>query len=238
LNPTESNSQYFKRYRSLLGFASQDSAKKFLGAKDLVAPVSVDYASSLVSRVAEIIDRLDGAVWGGGYSGNLDLFKENSIQAPYKLILENNLLPRLNNQGRRPEHVLFSWLRGYATAEYFLGPLSSIFGCGEFASIGQDDFTSYETFRRAPTADYSAVINGTQVRLEIQSGFQSISDIKQHKVLEAKSIRREAGDITICVHLDMFNGQCAFVRLDTIEDDDINCGSRQQMEGQTVFCIG
>ena len=35
----------------------------------------------------------------------------------------------------------------------------------------------------------------------------------------------------------MFNGQVAFVRLDTIEDNDINWITRQQMEGQTVFNI-
>ena len=39
------------------------------------------------------------------------------------------------------------------------------------------------------------------------------------------------------VHIDIYNGQVAFVRLDTIEDDSVNWITRQQMEGQTVFNI-
>jgi len=39
------------------------------------------------------------------------------------------------------------------------------------------------------------------------------------------------------MHFDVFNGQVAFVRLDTINDDNLNWITRQQMEGQTVFNI-
>jgi len=35
----------------------------------------------------------------------------------------------------------------------------------------------------------------------------------------------------------MFNGQCAFIRLDTIDDADVNWVTRTQMEGQYVFAI-
>lgn len=140
-------------------------------------------------------------------------------------------------RARRSEHVLFSWLRGYATAEYFLPSFKTIFGANEFQSIGQDDFSSAETFKRAPTADYCVSRDGQSFRIEVQSGFQSISDVKQHKVIEAKRVFREEGVPTVCVHLDMFNGQCAFIRLDTIDDADVNWVTRTQMEGQYVFAI-
>ena len=39
------------------------------------------------------------------------------------------------------------------------------------------------------------------------------------------------------MHFDVFNGQVAFVRLDTIDDENMNWITRQQMEGQTVFNI-
>ena len=71
----------------------------------------------------------------------------------------------------------------------------------------------------------------------MQSGFQGINDIKQHKVLEAKRIKREENISSMVIHLDLFNGQVAFVRLDEIEDDSVNWITRQQMEGQTVFNI-
>ena len=80
-------------------------------------------------------------------------------------------------------------------------------------------------------------LGNVKIRVEMQSGFQGINDIKQHKVLEAKRIKREENISSMVIHFDLFNGQVAFVRLDEIEDNSINWITRQQMEGQTVFNI-
>ncbi len=73
--------------------------------------------------------------------------------------------------------------------------------------------------------------------LEVQSGFQGINDIKQHKVLEAQK-RLEMDKIpTMVVHFDLFNGQVACVEISKIKDNDLNWIIRQQMEGQSVFNI-
>lgn len=71
----------------------------------------------------------------------------------------------------------------------------------------------------------------------MQSGFTGTNDIKQHKVLEAEKIFRNLGLHTIVIHFDLYNGQVAFVKIDEIDQDDINWIIRQQMEGQTVFNI-
>jgi len=39
---------------------------------------------------------------------NLEDFINKNILLPYKIIKGSNLIPQLNNQGRRPEEVLFS----------------------------------------------------------------------------------------------------------------------------------
>lgn len=103
--------------------------------------------------------------------------------------------------------------------------------------IGEDDFASPETFRRTPRADLMVEKDDGRIYLEIQSGFQGINDVKQHKVLEAKNRWRTDGVPTAVVHIDLFNGQAALIRLDTIADDDVRWITRQQMEGQTVFEI-
>jgi len=41
----------------------------------------------------------------------------------------------------------------------------------------------------------------------------------------------------LAVHFDLYNGQVAFIKLNDIEDGDVNWITRQQMEGQTVFNI-
>lgn len=237
MNQVETNSQYFKRYRSLLGFTNQGETRAFLGAKDITAPINLAYAQSLVARIRDIVIRYAEVVQHAPKPRDIAAFSAKSIDTPFALIRQNDLLPRLNNQGRRPEEVLFSWLRGYATAEFFVPALRSILNGSNFRAIGKDDFTTPDAFKRAPTADYSTEISGRTVRLEIQSGFQKISDIKQHKVLEAQRIFRESNTPSLCIHLDVFNGQCAFVRLDKITEDDVNWVTRQQMEGQTVFTI-
>jgi hypothetical protein len=104
-------------------------------------------------------------------------------------------------------------------------------------NIGDDDLKNIDTFKRTPTADLQIQKNGEIINIEVQAGFQGINDIKEHKVREAKKVSQNNGIKTICIHIDIFNGQVAFIRLDSIKDNDINFVTRQQMEGQSVFSI-
>ena len=94
-----------------------------------------------------------------------------------------------------------------------------------------------DTFRRSPKADLEIIKNNQRIRIEVQSGFQGINDMKEHKVREARRVFEETKEHSICIHIDLFNGQVAFVQLDSIEDNDVNFVTRQQMEGQSVFSI-
>jgi hypothetical protein len=171
---------------------------------------------------------------------DLKSFKKNYIEKTFKTIQKNNILPLLNNQGRRPEQVYYSWMRGYVLSNYFLKALSMIFlvDTSEIVLIGDDDFANIETFRRTPKADLEIILRkGERIRIEMQSGFAGINDVKQHKVLEAKRVFREEGIHTLAIHFDMYNGQVAFLKLDEISDTSVQWITRQQMEGQTVFAI-
>ena len=131
-------------------------------------------------------------------------------------------------------------MRGFIISSYFLRALSQIFGVDieSIDLIGNDDLVNIESFKRTPRADLQINLkNGEKVRIEVQSGFQGINDIKQHKVLEAKKIKREENISSMVIHFDLFNGQVAFVRIDKIDDNSVNWITRQQMEGQTVFNI-
>ena len=231
--------QYFKLYREELGFRNQNEAKKFLSAKDLQPNIDFEYIDNLNSRIKQIIVKINNIVTFGLCEKDLKSFLFNKVDLPYNTIRKAGLLPRLNNQGRRPESVLFSWLRGYAITEYFTPAFAKIFDVEieSIISIGDDKLSNTETFRRTPTADLEIEKNNKKIRIEVQSGFQGINDIKEHKVREAKRVYKEQGIPTICVHIDLFNGQVAFVKLNIIEDNDINFVTRQQMEGQSVLTI-
>ena len=233
------DTKYFREYRNLLGFSNQDNVKKFFGAKDITPLVDYDYIKLLNNRLIEIILKINTLVVDEIKNDDVDVFCKDNICSVFEKLKENEILPRLNNQGRRPEEVYFSWMRGFVISNYFLKALTKIFDVSldNIILIGDDDFQNIESFKRTPKADLQITLGNVKIRVEMQSGFQGINDIKQHKVLEAKRIKREENISSMVIHFDLFNGQVAFVRLDEIEDDSINWITRQQMEGQTVFNI-
>lgn len=233
------DNKYFKTYRNQLGFKNQESAKEFLGAKDIVPAVNYDYITDLNQRLIEIVHKLNLVVASEIKPCNIDEFCQETIFNAFDIMKENKIIPKLNNQGRRPEQVYFSWLRGFVIAHYFLRAVGYIFDTDikNIKMIGDDDLKDIENFKRTPKADLEIIIDNVVTRIEIQSGFQNINDIKQHKVIEAKKIKLENDISSILMHFDLFNGQVAFVKLDDIQDDSIHWVTRQQMEGQTVFNI-
>jgi hypothetical protein len=234
------DSKYFKDYREKLGFTNQTVIKAFFSAKDVIPTVDFHYIDLLNARLVEIISKIHQVVTEEIKVKNIDIFIEENIKKVYEKLKSNNIISKLNNQGRRPEEVYFSWMRGYVISNYFINAISQIFELDKdsISIIGDDDIINIEAFKRSPRADLQLKFkNGDRLRIEVQSGFQGINDIKQHKVLEAKRILREEGVSSIVMHFDLYNGQVAFVKLDEIEDDSVNWITRQQMEGQTVFNI-
>lgn len=227
----ENHAKYFKMYRESIGFTNQNDAKIFLAGKDVSPDVDFQYIEKLNNRLIEIVTKINGVANVSYKSMNIFEFSEKNK--------ESELLPRLNNQGRRPEQVLFSWLRGYVIAEYFTPAISKIFNVplNSIAQIGEDDLRNIKTFKRSPKADLEILKDNNRIRIEVQSGFQGINDIKEHKVREARRVFGVNGEHSVCIHIDLFNGQVAFVQLDSIQENDMNFVTRQQMEGQSVFSI-
>ena len=230
----------FKNYRQQLGFTNQQTAKKFFAGKDIVPTVDFNYINLFNTRLAEIIEKINTISHHSIEHESINLFNRQNIYNVFEKLKKNQIIPKLNNQGRRPEQVYFSWMRGYVISNYFLRALSIIFEVNitDIDLIGDDDLINIDTFKRTPKADLEVNLkNNSKIRLEIQSGFQGVNDIKQHKVLEAKRIFLSESISSLAIHFDLFNGQVAFVKLDEIEDDSVNWITRQQMEGQTVFNI-
>ncbi|MFA6533618.1 MAG: restriction endonuclease [Patescibacteria group bacterium] len=232
--------EYFRQYRRKLGFVSQAVVKDFFGAKDVTPTVDFNYIKILNKRLYDIIYKINSVVAAEIKIDNLAAFKAEYIDRTFKIMKASNILPRLNNQGRRPEQVYFSWMRGYIISNYFLKALGIIFNVNtsKIDLIGDDDLRNIETFKRTPKADLEIRLKGKEkVRVEMQAGFTGINDIKQHKVLEAKRVFHDFKVHSLAIHFDLYNGQVAFIRLDEIDDDSVNWITRQQMEGQTVFNI-
>ena len=232
---------YFKEYRKQLGFNNQSSAKDYLAAKDINPAIDYKYINSLNKRISDIIRKINATIHHSSRRSDSDIlqFCGEHISNTYAVIKNSNIIPRLNNQGRRAEEVLFSWLRGFVVCEYFTQLIAKIFDIelNSIFHIGDDDIRNIETFRRTPTADLSIAINSRKTRIEVQSGFQGINDIKEHKVREAIRIYEEMNEPTICIHFDLYNGQVAFIKLDEIGDDSVNWITRQYVGDGLVWNI-
>ena len=223
-----------------MGFDNQQDVKKFFAGKDIIPTVDFDYIALFNKRLIDIVKKIDKLCDQSIKTNDMSSFCKENIDFVFKKLKDNNIIQRLNNQGRRPEQVYFSWMRGYIISNYFLKALSLVFEVNieNIDLIGDDDLANIESFKRTPKADLEINLkNNRKIRLEIQSGFQGINDIKQHKVIEAKRFFREKRIPSLAIHFDLFNGQVAFVKLDSIKDNSINWITRQQMEGQTVFNI-
>jgi len=234
------STEYFRQYRATLGFTSQNAAKRFFQAQDLNSPIDLGLLAKLNIRLKEIAVKINGILDESIRRDSMADFNKLFVDHVFEVLKDNEILPRLNNQGRRPEQVYFSWMRGYIISGLFTKALSSMFDVDQSAvkTIGDDDLLSIDTFKRTPKADLQVTNpEGFNFRIEMQSGFTGINDIKEHKVREARRVLSESGIRTLVVHLDLYNGQAAFVRIDSISAGDVHWITRQQMEGQSVFNI-
>lgn len=232
--------EYFRQYRQKLGFSNQADVKNFFGAKDITPTVDLNYIKLLNERLYKAIDKIDTVVIKEIKADNIDIFKKENIDHTFEIIKGGDILPVLNNQGRRPEQVYYSWMRGYVLSNYFLKALGLIFevDTSNIDLIGDDDLRNIETFKRSPKADLEIKLNLTEkIRIEMQTGFTGTNDIKQHKVLEAKRVFHDLGFHTLAIHFDLYNGQVAFIKLDEIEDDSVNWITRINMDEGVVWNI-
>ena len=232
---------YFKKYRKRLGFSSMEATKGFFSAKDIRSDIDFKYLAELNSRIYAIVDKVNGVVVDDIRVDNMANFKSEHIDRPFQILKDNNILTNLNNQGRRPEEVYYSWIRGHVFSVYFIKALSDSFGVdsSKIVPIGDDNLNTPDFFKRTPKSDLEIDMgNNSSIRIEVQTGFKGINDIKKHKVTEAQKVYSEAGTPTEVVHFDLFNGQVAFIPIHEIKDCDEYWIRRQQMEGQVVFNIG
>jgi len=236
----EKENEYSREYRRKLGFTNQNDAKSFFGAKDIIPNIDFLYIESLNKRLYEMADRMNDVITKDLRISTPTAFKKEFIDRPLSIMRKDNILPRLNNLGRRTEQVYFSWMRGYVVQSFFSKAIDFIFDVDIRTKvlIGDDDFKKAETFKKTPKADMELELkSGEKLRLEIQAGFTGVNDIKKHKVTEARKVFKDLGIHTVAVHFDLYNGRAAFIKLDTIEERDTNWEHRQQMEGQVVFAI-
>lgn len=226
-----------REYRRKLGFTNKERLKKHFKATDFVV-VNWTRIERCNERLKEIFRALHPVMHPQIRITNIDLFCRK-VDETYQILKANNILPRMNNHGRTPDDVYYNWMRGYLVCEYFAKSLALVFDVEEnsISIVGADQLTNIETFSQSPTADLEISLKDRTIRLEVQSGFTGINDIKKHKVEEAKRILNSRDIASYVAHFDLFNGKAALIDISSIDDSSIHWENRAQMEDQKVFSI-
>ena len=224
-------------FKRRLGFTNKEKLKKFYKATDFIV-VNWARVERCNERLKEIFRAVNLAVHPDIRVEDIEQFSLK-VDETYQILKDNNIIPRMNNYGRAPDDVYYSWMRGYLVCEYFAKPLSIIFNVEPTAitTVGDDQLTDIDTFSQSPTADLEIALEDRTIRLEVQSGFTGINDIKKHKVNEARRLLAETGAYSYVVHFDLFNGKAALIDISSIDDRSVHWENRAQMEDQKVFAI-
>ncbi len=226
-----------RAFRVILGYPNAEALKKRLKGKDIIN-VNWEKIELYNTRIKDIFQELNNIIHESIKYEDLTVFN-SKIDDAYRILRDNNIIPRLNNNGRNPEDVYYSWMRGYAVCEFFSKALSVVFGVQQesIKTVGDDKLTDITTFSKSPTADLEIEIEDKKIRLEIQSGFTGLNDIKLHKVDEAKRVFQAENIYSYIVHFDLFNGKVAIVDISNRPSEDSNIEIRQQFEDKAVFSI-
>lgn len=226
-----------RAFRVILGYPNAEAFKKRLKGKDIIN-VNWGKIELYNTRIKDIFQELNNVIHESIKHEDLTIFN-SKIDDAYRILRENNIIPKLNNNGRNPEDVYYSWMRGYAVCEFFSKALSIVFDVQQesIKAVGDDKLTDIETFSKSPTADLEIEKEDKRIRLEIQSGFTGLNDIKLHKVVEAERVFSAENIYSYIVHFDLYNGKVAIVDISNRPPEDINIEVRQQFEDKEVFSI-
>ncbi len=198
-----------KQFRKLMQFSSEEKTKRYFKFTDEI-PIDWERLKACTARVKDIFALINPIIYFG-VQVDIDEFN-GKIDNVFNEMRKNGLFQKLTNNGRNPVDVYYNWLRGYAVCEFFIKSIADIFQVptDNIKRIGKDDFTNIEVFKRTSDADFEIMINEALIfKLEVQSGFTGVNDIKKTKIDRAKNVKENENIDSYLIHFDIFNGQVA-----------------------------
>ena len=213
-----------KQYRKLMGFTRKDEFHRYLSAKDIQEPnwTLIQKRNSRLSQMFNLVNQHLEIP----YQNNID----NIITDAFTKIKDNNILPRMKNNGRAMEDVYFNWMQGYVAEKVFTPFIANKLNLSSIQRNGGDDLTRIETFKRTGDADLIDV--GADVRIDVQCGTgEGVATIKKHKVDHAL---KNSGT-SYCFLIGLFTGQYGIVNLNELKDKEFL--PNQRWEGQLCWDV-
>jgi hypothetical protein len=216
-----------KEYRKAMGFTRKDEFQKYLSAKDIKEPNWI-LIQKQNSRLDNIFTKINQQL-SIPYQGNIS----QDIIDTFMQIKNNNILPRMRNNGRAMEDVYYSWMLGYMAEKVFTPFIIDKLILGKLERSGGDDLTSIDTFKR--TGDADLIDKTADVRIDVQCGTGGgVSTIKKHKVDQAVKV----GGTTYAALFGLMTGTYAFIKLNDLnESKDVHFYANPSWENQLCWDV-
>ena len=213
-----------KEYRKLMGFSRKDDFHKYLSAKDIQEPnwALIQKRNSRLSNMFNLINQHLEIP----YQGSVD----DILIPAFMSIKNNNILPRMKNNGRAMEDVYFNWMQGYLAEKIFTPFIADKLKLSNIERNGGDDLTSIDTFKR--TGDADLVDKVANVLIDVQCGTgDGVATIKKHKVDHAL---KNSGT-SYCFIIGLFTGQYSIINLNDLQNAQFT--PNQRWEGQLCWDV-
>jgi len=216
-----------KEYRKAMGFTRKDVFQKYLSAKDIKEPNWI-LIQKQNSRLDNIFTKINQQL-SIPYQGNIS----QDIIDTFMQIKNNNILPRMRNNGRAMEDVYYSWMLGFMAEKVFTPFIIDKLILGKLERNGGDDLTSIDTFKRTGEADL--IDKTADVRIDVQCGTgEGVATIKKHKVDQAVKV----GGTTYAALFGLMTGTYAFIKLNDLnESKDIHFYANPSWENQLCWDV-
>ena len=213
-----------KSYRKSLGFTNGSKLKDFMSAKDITA-INWSLIDLYNHRLIQIFTTIQKTLTD--QSVNIPFVVENA----HTIFKSNDILCKLNNHGRSPESVYFSWMRGYLTAILFQSFIEKELNC-TLIQNGADDLSNPNTFKRKSDPDF--VDHEKKIFVEVQSGFKGGKiDIKKTKINP-----KEKNYEYYIVCIDCYNGQyCILNARDLLNIPESEWYQNEEWEGALCYTV-
>jgi hypothetical protein len=130
-----------KEFRKAMGFTRKGEFQKYLSAKDIKEP-NWALIQKQNSRLDNIFNKINQKL-EVPYQGNIS----QDIIDTFMQIKNNNILPRMRNNGRAMEDVYYNWMLGYLSEKIFTPFIIDKLILGKLERNGGDDLTSIDTFK-------------------------------------------------------------------------------------------
>lgn len=213
-----------KEYRKAMGFTNKGKMKDFLSAKDIVVPnypLLEEYNTRLLEIFMLVNEQLSVP-----FKDDI----EKIIHEDYAIMKQHGILQKLNNHGRSPESVYYTWRMGSLAEIVFAPFIADKLKLNNLEKNGSDDLSNPETFKR--TGDADLIDKVARVRIDVQCGTgEGEATIKKHKFDHAA----KTYDTTYIFLAGLLTGDYALVNLKDLTN--IRFEVNQRWEGTLCWTV-